>query len=233
VLLADPSEGEVSVDGSHILVAAGRWPDVENLGLSAAGIQWDKQGIIVDRQLRTTNRRVHAIGDVIAGPPLAGRAEIQAAAVVRAILYRVPVRDDTANVPLVTWTDPGVASVGLDEAGARLHHRDIRVIRMPYAETDRAHIEREPAGVLKAITTAGGSRILGAAIVGRNAAELIEPWSLAVANRLGLSAMAAHLPPYPSRAMVNRALALAQPGPTLGLTPAWRQRIIALFRKLG
>jgi pyruvate/2-oxoglutarate dehydrogenase complex dihydrolipoamide dehydrogenase (E3) component len=233
VLLADPSEGEVSVDGSHILVAAGRWPDVENLGLSAAGIQWDKQGIIVDRQLRTTNRRVHAIGDVIAGPPLAGRAEIQAAAVVRAILYRVPVRDDTANVPLVTWTDPGVASVGLDEAGARLHHRDIRVIRVPYAETDRAHIEREPAGVLKAITTAGGSRILGAAIVGRNAAELIEPWSLAVANRLGLSAMAAHLPPYPSRAMVNRALALAQPGPTLGLTPAWRQRIIALFRKLG
>jgi pyruvate/2-oxoglutarate dehydrogenase complex dihydrolipoamide dehydrogenase (E3) component len=234
VLLTDPTEGEIAIDGSHIMIATGRWPDVESLGLAAAGIQWDKQGIVVDRQLRTTNRRVHAIGDVIAGAPLAGRAETQATGVVRSILYRVPLRDETATVPVVTWTDPAIASVGLDEAAARLHHRDIRVLRMPYSETDRAHIEREPAGVLKVIATASTGRVLGAAIVGRNAGELIEPWSLAVANRLGLSAMAGHLPPYPSRAMLNRALAAAEkPNQSLGLTSAWRQRIIALFRKLG
>jgi pyruvate/2-oxoglutarate dehydrogenase complex dihydrolipoamide dehydrogenase (E3) component len=234
VLLADPAEGEVTVDGSHILIAAGRWPDVESLGLAAAGIQWDKQGIVVDRQLRTTNRRVYAIGDAVAGPALAGRAELQAAAVVRAILYRAPFRDETANAPIVAWTDPAIALVGLDEAAARLHHRDIRILRMPYSESDRAHIEREPAGMLKVITTANGGRILGAAIVGRNAAELIEPWSLAVANRLALSTMVAHMPPYPARGMLNRTLAMAEkPSEPLGLTPAWRQRIIALFRKLG
>ncbi|HVY21265.1 MAG TPA: FAD-dependent oxidoreductase [Bauldia sp.] len=235
VTLTDAAEGEINVDGSHILVAAGRWPDVEGLGLAAAGIEWSTGGITVDRYLRTTNRRVYAIGDVIAGPPLAARAEIQAAGVVRAILYRVPVRDDTANVPAVAYTDPGLASVGLDEAAARLHHRDIRILRMPFAESDRAQMEREPAGMLKVIATAGGGRVLGAAMVGRNAAELIAPWSMAVANRLSLATMAAHVAPYPSRAALNTrvAAALNPAAARAGLTPAWQRSIITLFRKLG
>lgn len=235
VLLEDPSEGEIVVDGSHILVASGRWPDVEGLGLAAAAIQWDNAGIVVDKGLRTTNRRVYAIGDAIAGAPLAGRAERQAAAVVRSILYRIPVSDEGANVPAVAFTDPGLASVGLDEAAARLHHRDIRIVRAPFAESERAHIEREPAGMLKVITTTGG-RILGAAIVGRDAAELIAPWALAVANRMSLAAMAAFVPPYPARSALVRRVAANQ-GPSAagpaGLTPAWQRRIIALFRKLG
>jgi pyruvate/2-oxoglutarate dehydrogenase complex dihydrolipoamide dehydrogenase (E3) component len=236
VSLTDPQEGEVNIDGTHILVAAGRWPDVESLGLAAAGIQWDTAGIVVDKQLRTTNRRAYAIGDVIAGPPLAGRAEMQAAAVVRSILYRVPFRDDTANVPAVAFTDPGLASVGLDEAAARLHHRDIRIIRVPFVENERAHLEREPAGMLKVITATGGGRVLGAAIVGRDAAELIAPWALAVANHLGIGAMASYVPAYPSRSSLARRVASDhRPAATglAGLTPAWRRRIISLFRKLG
>ncbi|MEJ0011889.1 MAG: FAD-dependent oxidoreductase [Bauldia sp.] len=236
MLLTDPAEGEIAVDGSHIIIAAGRWPDVEGLGLAAGQIQWDKAGIVVDKGLRTTNRRVYAIGDVIAGAPLAARAELQAAAVVRSILYRVPFTDETANVPAVAFTDPGLASVGLDEPAARLLHRDVRIIRVPFAESDRAHIEREPAGMLKVITTTGGGRILGAAIVGRDAPELIAPWALAVANRLGLAAVAAYVPPYPARAALARRVAADHKPATrgsAGLTPAWRRRIITLFRKLG
>ena len=235
IALNDPNEGVINVDGSHLLVATGRMPDVEGLGLAAAGISHDLTGIIVDAGLRTSNRRVYAIGDAVAGPALAVRAEQQGAAVVNAILHGKRVRDDPAMIPAVAYTDPALASVGLIEDVARKRHRDIRILRFPFIENDRAHIERQPDGMIKVVTTMR-RRILGASIVGRDAAELIAPWSLAVANRLGVGAMRAFLPPYPTRSAISHRVleAFDENGPTgRHLTPQWPGRIIDFFRKFG
>jgi pyruvate/2-oxoglutarate dehydrogenase complex dihydrolipoamide dehydrogenase (E3) component len=223
-------EREIPVDGSHLLLATGKVPNVEGLGLDAAGIIYDRAGISVDRQLRTTNRRVYAIGDVVAGAELAGRAEYQAERVLKAILYRLPLRQDTDAVPAVTFTDPALAKVGLSEVEADRRHNDIRVLRVPLIENDLAQVERMPAGLVKVVTTKKG-RILGAAIVGHDAGEMIALWSLAIARRLDIGAMAAFVPPYPSRAEVARRVAARFNGP--GLTPPWRRRIIEFLRRFG
>jgi pyruvate/2-oxoglutarate dehydrogenase complex dihydrolipoamide dehydrogenase (E3) component len=240
ITLIDPQDAastgaEVAVDGSHLLVAAGRVPAVEGLGLAAADIASNASGIVVDGNLRTTNRRVYAVGDAVAGPALATRAEVQARAVVRTILYRLPGRADASAVPVVAFTDPALAAVGLGEAEARRRHPDARVLRFPFIENDRAHIERRPAGMIKVVAT-GGGRILGAAIVGRDAGELIALWSLAVANGLSLAAMRAFVPPYPTRSAISARVASPGDGSLAavpGLTASWRKRIIEVLRKLG
>ena len=226
----DPAGGHTAVDGSHLLVATGRSPNVEGLGLAAAGIVHDKHGIGVDRHLRTSNRRVYAIGDAVAGPALAVRAEVQAACVVKSIVYRLPLPDDPSAVPSVTFTDPALASVGLAEHEARLHYKDVLTLRFPFVDNDRAQAERLPAGMIKVVATKAG-RILGAAIVGHDAGELIALWSLAIANRLPLSAMSSLIAPYPTRSEIARRVAAS--APDAGLTPRWRRRIIEMLRKLG
>lgn len=227
-LIAD--EGEVIVDGSHLLVETGRKPRIDGLGLDAAGIMHDSSGITVDRLLKTTNRRVYAIGDAIAGPALVSRAEYEADYVARAILYRLPFRERSLFVPAVAFTDPALARLGLSEAEARERYRDIRVLRYPFVENDLAQADRQAEGAIKVITTRRG-RVLGAGIVGHGAGELIALWSLAVARRLDIASIARFVPPYPSRSEISRRAALAFHGP--GLTPPWRQRIIEFLRKFG
>ncbi len=231
-LVEDPDEessgGPVSVDGSHVLVVDGRMPDVEDLNLGAAGISHDANGIVVDKRLRTSNGGVYAIGDAVAGPASAARAEQQAVRVVRAITSRLPLPEDT-GAPFVAFTDPGLATAGLGEEEARRQHGDIRVLRVSFVDNDRAQIERQVAGMLKVIASPGG-RVLGAGIVGRDAAELIAPWSLAIANRLPLSAMADPWPAHPSRSEIAQRLALL---PEARLTPSLGERIMGAFRKLG
>jgi pyruvate/2-oxoglutarate dehydrogenase complex dihydrolipoamide dehydrogenase (E3) component len=224
------AEGEVALDGSHLLVETGRSPRIDGLGLEAAGIMYDRTGITVDRLLKTTNRRVYAIGDTIAGPALASRAEYEADYVLGAILFRLPFREKAWLVPAATFTDPALARVGLSEEEARERQRDVRVLRYPFVENDLAQAERLAAGLIKVITTRQG-RILGVGIVGHGAGELIALWSLAVAERRTVAAMARLVPPYPSRSEVSRRAALAFYGP--GLTPPWRQRIIEFLRKFG
>ena len=224
------AEEEVAVDGSHLLVATGRAPNVANLGLEVAGIARDPDGVTVDRLLRTTNRRVYAIGDVIAGPRTASRAEYQAERVLHSILFRLPQRDRLSDIPVVTFTDPGLARIGLNEAEARRRDPKLRVLRFPFIENDHAQAERMPTGIIKVMTSRRGD-ILGAAIVGHEAGEQIALWSLAVANGLDIDAMAGFVPPYPSRAEISRRVAETFRGP--GLTPHWRRRIIEFLRKFG
>jgi pyruvate/2-oxoglutarate dehydrogenase complex dihydrolipoamide dehydrogenase (E3) component len=228
--VVDPTEGEVAVDGSHLLLATGRTPDVEGLGLSAAGIAHNRDGIVVDRGLRTSNRRVYAIGDAVAGPALAARAERQAAGVVRSILLRLPYRDDPALVPSIAFTDPAIASVGLSEAAARRRHRDLRVIRLPFAGSDRALVENLSTGLVKVVATPGG-RVLGAGIVGRGAPELVATWALAVAHGLSVDSVSRLPAGYATRTAV--AQSVAHQVKVAGLTSPWRRRIIEILRKLG
>jgi pyruvate/2-oxoglutarate dehydrogenase complex dihydrolipoamide dehydrogenase (E3) component len=218
------------LDGSHLLIAAGRRPDLDGLGLPAAGVAFDAAGIRVDRRLRTTNRRVYAIGDVAAGPNFTHWASYQAGLVVRSILFRFGGRLQRELLPSVVFTDPELAHVGLGEEEAHRRHGRIRILRWPFSENDRAQTERAARGLVKVVAARNG-RILGAGILGENAGELIAPFALAVSQRLTVKAFATTVFPYPTRSEAARRAALAFYVPMAG--SPWVKRAIRLLRRLG
>lgn len=202
------------IQGSHIMVAAGRKPNVESLGLEAAGIEYSPKGIKVDARLRTTNKKVFAIGDVAGGLQFTHVAAYHAGIVIRNALFRLPAKVDYAAVPWVTYTDPELAHVGLTEKQARDKHGEVRVLRFPYAENDRAQAERRTAGQAKVVVTPKGE-ILGASLVGLHAGELLQPWVLAIAQKLKIGAMAQMIAPYPTLSEINKRVAGSFYTPTL------------------
>jgi len=218
------------ISGSHVLVAAGRRPTVEGLDLAAAGIASTAKGITVDARLRTTNRRVFAIGDVAGGPQFTHAALYHAGIVIRNALFRIPARVDYRALPWVTYTDPELAQVGLTEAAARAIGQAPRVLRWPFAENDRAQTERETEGVVKVVTR-GNGRILGASILGAGAGDLILPWALAISQRLKIGALANLIVPYPTRSEASKRAAGSYYTPTL-FSPRTR-RLVRLLARFG
>ncbi len=204
-----------TLTGSHLLVAAGRRANVDGLGLEAAGIEATAAGITVDARLRTSNKRVFAIGDVAGGLQFTHVAGYHAGIVIRNALFRLPARADHRAVPWVTYTDPELAHVGLGEAAAREKFGDgIRVVTWPFSENDRAQAERETDGMIKVVTDRRG-RTLGATIVGRNASELLLPWIMMVGRRDKIGVMASVIAPYPTRGEVSKRAAGAYYTPSL------------------
>jgi pyruvate/2-oxoglutarate dehydrogenase complex dihydrolipoamide dehydrogenase (E3) component len=195
--------GSRIIEGSHLLVAAGRAPNVDDLGLDAGRIEHSAKGIAVDARMRTSNRRVYAVGDVTGPPMLTHAANLQAGIVIRNALFRLPAKLDTNAMPWVTYSDPELAQVGMNEAAARAAGRAFRVLRWPFAENDRAQAERATEGLIKAIVTPRGA-ILGAGIVGRAAGELIQPWALAIGAGLKIGALAGMTVAYPTLGEVNK-----------------------------
>jgi pyruvate/2-oxoglutarate dehydrogenase complex dihydrolipoamide dehydrogenase (E3) component len=223
-----------SIEGSHLLVAAGRTPTTEGLGLDAAGIAFDKSGIKVDRSLRTTNRRVYAVGDCAggeAGPyKFTHAANYHAGLVIRSALFHLPVRVDPDSISRVVYTDPELAAVGLSEEEARAKHRNMRILRWPVAENDRAQAERATDGHLKALVTRRG-KILGCAIAAPHAGELIVPWALAMAKGLKVQDLAGLVFPYPTFSEVTKRAAVEFIRP--GAQNPWVRRVIGAVRRLG
>jgi len=191
------------IEGSHLLIAAGRRPNIEDLGLDAAGIAHDARGITVNARLRSSNRRVYAVGDVAGGMQFTHLAALHAGIVIRNALFRLPARADRAAIPWVTYTAPELAHVGLDEDAARAAHGEIRILRWAFAENDRARAERDTDGLIKVITTRRG-RVLGVDILGPHAGELILPWVLAVDKRLKIGAVAGIVAPYPTLGEIGK-----------------------------
>jgi len=195
------------IAGSHLLVAAGRVPNVEDMDLDKAGVAFERRGITVDDRLRTTNPKIFAIGDCAGGFQFTHVANYHAGIVIRNALLRLPAKVDYRALPWVTYTDPELAHVGLAETAARdKHGSDVRVLSFPYAENDRAVAERQTAGQVKVVVGRRG-RILGASIVGASAGELIHPWVLAIANGLKIGAMAQMIAPYPTLGEINKRVA--------------------------
>jgi len=201
-LTIEAAAGQRRLAGSHLLVAAGRQPRVADLGLEAAGIVHSPKGIEVDGRLRTTNRRVFAIGDVVGGPQFTHLAAYHAGIVIRNALFRLPSKADLSALPWVTYTDPEIAHVGLSEAAARARG-PVRLLRWPLAENDRAQAEHLEHGAIKLVATPGG-RILGADIVAPGAGEMIHLWTLAVKERLKLGAVAGMIAPYPTLTEIGK-----------------------------
>ncbi len=221
-----------AVEGTHLLVAAGRRPNIEGLNLEAAGIGFTPKGITVDRGLRTTNRKVFAIGDVAGGLQFTHVAGYHAGLVIRSALFRLPVTARGAeSIPWVTFTDPELAHVGLGEDEARkLHGGAVTVARWPFHDNDRAVAEGKPKGLVKVVAGKRG-RILGASIVGDHAGELIQTWVLALENRLTLRHMAGTVAPYPTRGEASRRAAVSY---FAGFASnPWVRRVIGLVARLG
>ncbi len=229
-LVVELADGE-RITGSHLLIAAGRRPNVEALDLGAAGIAANPQGIVVDARLRTTNRRAFAIGDVAGGPQFTHVALYHAGIVIRNALFRLPAKVDYRALPWVTYTDPELAQVGLTEAAARQAVGGaLRVLRWPFAENDRAHAERDRTGLVKVVTRPNG-RILGASILGAGAGELILPWALAISKKLKIGDFANLVVPYPTRGEAGKRAAGSFYTPAL-FSPRTR-RIVRFLARFG
>jgi len=222
--------GEQTILGSHLLVATGRRANTEELGLKEARVTANERGILVDEGLKTANKRVYAVGDVVGDLQFTHVANYHAGLVVRHALFRLPVRVDHDSIPWVTFTEPELAQVGLTEAEARKRNHKIRVLRWPYHENDRAQAERATRGHIKVVTTRRG-RILGATIVGMNAGELIATWTLAISQRLNIRALAGSVVAYPTLAEVGKRAAITYF--TGSLTSPLVRRIIVWLRRLG
>ncbi len=200
-LVVNGEAGESVLQGSHLLVAVGRRVGFEGLDLGRAGIETDERGRLkLDRRLRTTNRRVFAVGDAAGGAQFTHLAGFHAGIVIRNALFRLPARSDPV-LPRVTYTAPELASVGADEAMLRDKGEAFEVLRWPFSENDRAIAERDVEGFTKLYVSPKG-RILGAVVVGTGAGEIVSLYTLAIAKKLKVSDIAGLVVPYPTRAEV-------------------------------
>jgi pyruvate/2-oxoglutarate dehydrogenase complex dihydrolipoamide dehydrogenase (E3) component len=218
------------VQGTHLLIAAGRTPNVSGLNLEAAAIKYDKRGIQVNKGLVTSNRKVFAIGDVVGGPQFTHAANYHAGIVIRRALFRLPASTNPDVIPWVTFTDPELAQVGLTEDMAKKRIGRVHVYRWPYHENDRAQAERATEGFIKVVTTAKG-KIVGASIVGAHAGELIQMWSLAITQGLDIKAMTQWISPYPTFSEINRRVAFGYYA-TAAASPLVR-KVVGWMAKLG
>jgi pyruvate/2-oxoglutarate dehydrogenase complex dihydrolipoamide dehydrogenase (E3) component len=225
------------IAGTHLLLAVGRAPRLAGLDLPAANVQSGPRGVRTRADLRSvSNPRVWAVGDIADPEGLGPRAFTHVAGqhagvLVRAMLFRLPgARVDYAALPRVTYTDPELAQVGLTEAEARAEgHRDLRILRWPLSENDRAIAEGRPEGVVKPVATAKG-RLLGAGILGPRAGEMAGTYGLTIGRRLPLSALASLVLPYPTLAEAGTRAAGEFYTPKL-LSPLMK-RLIGLLKHL-
>lgn len=227
-LVVASGTGECWIDGSHLLVAAGRKANVENLGLEAAGVKYSPSGVDTDARLRSSNRRIYAAGDVAGGYQFTHLAAYHAGIVLRNALFRLPAKAAPKAMPWVTYTEPELAQVGLTEAQAKAAHGDdLRVLRAEFADNDRARAEKAAAGFVKAMVGRRGV-ILGCTIVGPDAGDLIQPWVLAMSQGLKIGALASMIAPYPTLGEISKRAAGAYYTPKL-----FSPRIRRLVRFLG
>ncbi|MDX8398139.1 MAG: FAD-dependent oxidoreductase [Mariprofundaceae bacterium] len=197
---------QACIEGSHLLIATGRRANVNGLNLEAAGIEYSPRGVTVDARLRSSNKRVFAIGDVTGPYQFTHMAAYQAGIVIRNMLFKLPAKVDYSAVPWVTYTDPELAHVGMSEADAQASGKLIRILRWKFDENDRAQAEKRTEGMVKVVVEKNG-RILGATIVGIHAGELIQPWILAISQKMKIGAMASMIAPYPTLSEVNKRIA--------------------------
>ena len=219
-----------TVSGSHLLVAAGRKPNTDGLGLDLAGVTISGTGVVVDNGLRTSNRRIFAIGDVVGGAQFTHIANHHAGIVIQRALFRYPARVAADRFPRVTFTDPEIAQVGLTEREARDRRYSVIIYRSPFGDNDRASTDRVESGLVKVICDRRG-KILGAGIVGANAGELIAIWSLALSQGLNIKAMTQWIAPYPTLAEVSKRAAFGALA-NEARRPIVR-RLLSFLRKLG
>ncbi|MEE9329751.1 MAG: FAD-dependent oxidoreductase [Parvularculaceae bacterium] len=213
-VIAEQDGSEKTIQGSHILVATGRRPNVADLNLEAAGIDYSKRGIKVDGALRTSNKRIYAAGDVTGGRQFTHVAGYHAGIIIKKMLFKAPAKNEEHLAPWVTYTDPELAHVGLTQAQAVEKGLPVTIAKWGFDHNDRAQAEHATNGLIKVVTDKKG-KILGCSIVGKNAGDLIGPWALAYANGMKIGAFTKMIAPYPTLGEVSKRAAGAWYTPKL------------------
>jgi pyruvate/2-oxoglutarate dehydrogenase complex dihydrolipoamide dehydrogenase (E3) component len=190
-------QGAEAIDGSHLLVATGRVPNIESLDLGKAGIQTNGIGIKVDNKLRTTNRRVHAIGDVVGTPHFTHVAGWHAGLILRNLVLKRGVHASHDAAPTLLHTDPEIASIGISRAAAEKQRLSFDVVSTTLNDTDRGQTDRVGESLVEVIIGKKG-RVLGVSMVAPNASELILSWGIMVSEEIPLSRLADLTMPYPT-----------------------------------
>lgn len=209
-ILTKPADGtETWLEGTHLLVATGRRANVELLGLEAAGVEVTHGRIVTDKRLRTANRVIYACGDVVGPYQFTHMAEHHAGIALRGALFHLPAKIEERVIPWCTFTDPELARVGLSETEAQAQGITYQAYSFPFHEVDRAITDGQTAGLAKILTAPNG-RLLGAAIVGPNAGELIHEYVLALSRNLKVGDLANVIHVYPTLAQINRRVANQQ-----------------------
>lgn len=190
-----------NITGAALLVAAGRQPNVENLNLEVAGVQFTKKGITVDEHLETTRAGIYAVGDIVGALQFTHVADYHARVAIRNTL--VPFgflrqKVDYRVVPWCTYLDPEVATVGLTETAAKEQGIEYDLIVQEMKEVDRAVLERAETGCARVLVGRGSDEVLGATIIGALAGELIQEFVLAMKHGIGLKKIAATIYAYPT-----------------------------------
>ena len=223
------------IAGTHLLLAVGRAPRLSGLDLEAGQVAHTPRGITTDAGLRsTTNPRVFAAGDIADPVGIGPRAfthvcSQHAGVLARRMLFRLPAKVDYAALPRVTYTDPELAQVGMTEAEARAAGHDIRILRFPVAETDRAVAEGIEGGLVKLVATKSGT-LLGAGILAPHAGEMVGTFALMIGKRMKLSALAGLVLPYPTLAEAAKRAAGDFYAPKLLST--FSKRLVGLLKHL-
>ena len=218
-----------TVTGSHLLMAVGRQVSLDGLDLDKAGVDHTRRGVTVGANLRSSNKRVYAVGDAAGGLQFTHVAGYHAGIVIRQILFGLPSKASTHHIPWATYTDPELAQVGLTEAEARKEHGiHLQVLRFPYHENDRAQAEGKTEGLIKVMVHKG--RPVGVSIAGAQAGELIGLWALAIASKLKMGAIAGTVLPYPTLSEVSKRAAGAYFSPTLFDNPTVK-RVVGLVQR--
>jgi pyruvate/2-oxoglutarate dehydrogenase complex dihydrolipoamide dehydrogenase (E3) component len=194
-------DGEQAIDVDQILVATGRAPNVEGVGLDIAGVEYDtRRGVRVDDRLRTTNPAIYAVGDVCMSEKFTHAADAAARIVIQNALFRGRKRLSDLLIPRCTYTDPEVATVGLTVAQATEAGVAIDTYQRAFTDVHRAVVDGETEGMVAAHVRRGSDRIVGATIVARNAGDMISEITVAMTNGLGLGKLAGVIHPYPTQA---------------------------------
>jgi pyruvate/2-oxoglutarate dehydrogenase complex dihydrolipoamide dehydrogenase (E3) component len=201
IVYLEGGNGSMEVRADAILVGVGRAPNVEGLGLEAAGVTFDpRAGVHVDDRLRTTNPRVFAAGDVCSRYKFTHAADALARLAIQNALFLGRARASALTIPWCTYTDPEVAHVGLYGREAREQGIAVQTFVQELSDVDRAVLDGETDGFVKVHVRQGTDRIIGATVVARHAGEMISELTLAMVGGLGLRTLARTIHPYPTQA---------------------------------
>jgi pyruvate/2-oxoglutarate dehydrogenase complex dihydrolipoamide dehydrogenase (E3) component len=192
--------------GDEVLVAIGRTPNLDGLGLQAAGVKFDAGGVVVDDRLRTSNRKIFAAGDICSAYKFTHVADAMARVVLQNALFFGRKRTSSLVIPWTTYTDPEIAHVGLYQQEARQRGLKLQTLTVSLAEIDRAVLDGEPEGFARLHVDAGSGRILGATAVARHAGEMIGEVVLAMTEKAKVGALSRTIHPYPTEAEVWKRL---------------------------
>jgi pyruvate/2-oxoglutarate dehydrogenase complex dihydrolipoamide dehydrogenase (E3) component len=196
------SAGDAFADEfDEVLIASGRIPNVEDLNLDAAHVDYDEKGILVNDRLRTTNPRVYAAGDVCSQGNFTHAADAQARTVIANALFLGTQRISSALIPWCTYTDPEIARVGIGENDE--HSKEYTALDLPLRDSDRAVIDGQEEGLLRIYHDRHG-RIHGATLVAAQAGEIIGELVVAMRHNVRLGALASDIHPYPTQSEIIR-----------------------------